>query len=252
MAILLVPSQFASIAAAVAAATAGDTIHLEAGYAGNEAATVTVGNLVVDGPSSVANVTLTLAAGVSSITLTGGANIDVRGNGGPNSITGNAGDNDLRGNAGNDTLNGGGPVGVAADDDWADYAGAGGAVKVTLTDISNGHTGGFSTGADGNDTLVDIENLRGGDFADTLTGNAENNHLRGGAGADTLIGGGHTGGGEAGASGDWADYRGASGSVRVTLTDGTGGPTGGFSTGADGADTLIDIQFSSSPRPECF
>ena len=40
------------------------------------------------------------------------------------------------------------------------------------------------------DTLIDIENIKGTDFEDRLTGNSENNILTGGDGSDTLTGGG--------------------------------------------------------------
>ncbi|MBK9080698.1 MAG: calcium-binding protein [Rhizobiales bacterium] len=142
-------------------------------------------------------------------------------------MTGNSADNWLRGNAGADTLNG------AAGEDWADYKFATGAVTVTLTNAVGGHTGGSSSGADGNDTLIDIEDVRGGDFNDSLTGNSSDNKLRGGLGNDTINGG---------AGLDFASYRNASAAVTVTLTNAVGGHTGGSSSGADGNDTLIDIE----------
>ena len=91
-------------------------------------------------------------------------------------ITGSSADNDLDGRAGNDTLDGG------AGTDTAEYNQASGAVQVNLAL-------GTATGADGNDTLISIENVRGSVHGDLLTGNAGANVLEGLAGNDTLSGG---------------------------------------------------------------
>ncbi len=106
---------------------------------------------------------------------------------------------------------------------------------MTLTDSAgpNGPTGGFSTGADGNDTLENIENVIGSAFNDTLTGNSLANSLRGGVGDDTIDGG---------AGVDFALYNLASSGVTVTLTDRVNGVTGGTSSGTDGNDTLRNIE----------
>ncbi len=104
-------------------------------------------------------------------------NDDVRGFGGNDNLSGAVGNDYLAGGLGNDTLNGG--VGS----DWADYVGASGAVTVSL--LTN-----TSSGAAGNDTLVALENIRGGQFADNLTGNSGNNLLNGGPGGDVMSGGG--------------------------------------------------------------
>ncbi|HVZ45659.1 MAG TPA: hypothetical protein VHA82_17765 [Ramlibacter sp.] len=128
-------------------------------------------------------------------------------------LTGSAGTDVLRGNAGNDTIDGG------AGNDWADYAAATGAVTASLAT-------GTSSGADGTDTLVSIERLRGSDFGDVLTGDAGDNILRGNQGNDTLDGG---------AGNDAADYRNATGGVTVRLDLGT-------ASGADGNDSLANIE----------
>ncbi|MGI1662651.1 beta strand repeat-containing protein [Palleronia sp. KMU-117] len=99
----------------------------------------------------------------------------------------------FRGGAGNDTFNGA-SNGTDYVDYWDDseYEG-GGAVTVNL--LTGTATDGFGDA----DTLVDIENVRGSKFGDSLTGNADNNELEGmdgndtingGDGDDTLIGGG--------------------------------------------------------------
>ncbi|OOG68665.1 hypothetical protein B0E45_17580, partial [Sinorhizobium sp. A49] len=100
-------------------------------------------------------------------TLAGGA--------GDDSLFGQDEDDVLSGGLGNDRLHGG-----TGDTDTASYAGANGAVTVNLTT-------GTATGADGNDTLIDIENVTGSAFDDTITGNAGANTLTGGAGNDTYF-----------------------------------------------------------------
>jgi Ca2+-binding RTX toxin-like protein len=90
-------------------------------------------------------------------------------------LTGDASDNILRGIAGEDTLDGG------AGGDTADYSSASGAVNANLNTRS-------SSGADGNDLFINIENLTGSSHGDTLTGSTGANVLRGLAGNDTLTG----------------------------------------------------------------
>ena len=165
-------------------------------------------------------------------------------------ITGDAGNNFIRGYAGDDSLDGGDGF------DRAAYDFGSGSVNVSLRTNT-------ATGSEGNDTLANFENLRGGSFNDTLEGNDGVNDLeggdgndfiqglagddvlegqggedtlRGGQGNDTLDGGGHGSG-----QFDYADYRDVVGAVTVRLTglDGTGN---GSATGGDaGTDTLIGI-----------
>lgn len=94
---------------------------------------------------------------------------------------GTGGNDVLMGGAGTDTLDGG------EGSDTASYADATGNVFVNLTITTAQAVG----GGDGTDTLVSIENLIGGNFNDTLTGDDGDNTLSGGAGNDTF----HTGGG---------------------------------------------------------
>lgn len=128
-------------------------------------------------------------------------------------ITGATTNDYLRGNRGNDTIDGG--TGI----DRVDYQSATGAVSVSLLL-------GASTGADGNDVLVGIEDVTGSAFDDTLIGDNNANTLRGVGGDDTLNGGGGT---------DRADYISATGGVNVSLMTNQ-------ATGADGTDTLTSIE----------
>jgi subtilisin family serine protease len=90
----------------------------------------------------------------------------------------------LNGLGGNDTLDGGlgadsliGDAGI----DLVSYAGATGAVTVSLASNRAG-------GAAGADSLSGFENVLGGNAADSLLGDAASNQLMGGNGADTLDG----------------------------------------------------------------
>lgn len=140
-------------------------------------------------------------------------------------LTGGSANDTLIGNGGADTLDGGGGT------DTASYVGSPETVNVSIA--SGSGTGGDAEG----DTLVSIENLRGGIFDDTLTGDAGKNELRGAEGNDTLNGGdgndilfGNEGSDilNGGAGGDYASYAGATAGVIVNLTGtGTGGDADG-------------------------
>jgi Ca2+-binding RTX toxin-like protein len=83
----------------------------------------------------------------------------------------------------NDTLDGGNGVFTGATDtgDYADYEIATAGVTASLTS---------ATGASiGTDTIVNVESLEGSPFADTLTGDTNDNQLIGNGGDDTLSSG---------------------------------------------------------------
>jgi VCBS repeat-containing protein len=105
------------------------------------------------------------------------ADVVYGGNGDDTMWTG-GGNDSLYGGAGNDYLNG------EAGTDTAFYSDAASGVTVSLATTSAQNTGGAGT-----DTLINIENLYGSGFADTLTGNSGDNSIWGGAGNDTLRGG---------------------------------------------------------------
>jgi RTX calcium-binding nonapeptide repeat (4 copies) len=105
-------------------------------------------------------------------------------------LLGGAGDDMLDGGIGNDTLlagrdPGGSDVFVGGDgEDFVDYAGRTAPITVTLT-------GGADDGEAGENDEVDesVENVRGGDGDDHISGSASSNKLWGGGGNDVLLGG---------------------------------------------------------------
>jgi Ca2+-binding RTX toxin-like protein len=92
--------------------------------------------------------------------------------------TGNSLNNVIDAGTGNNILNGGAGV------DTLSYAFATAAVTANL-----GLTTAQATGGSGSDTLLNFENLTGGQYNDKLTGSALANTLTGGAGNDTLTAG---------------------------------------------------------------
>ena len=141
------------------------------------------------------------------------------------SITGNGLDNFFRGLGGNDTLNGNGG------NDWASYdrdVDNGGAGAVTVNLAAGTATDGFGAA----DTLISIENVRGGALGDFITGDGNDNFLQGLAGNDTLNGG---------AGFDDVSYERDSvdgGLAGVTVNLATGAATDGFGN----TDTLVSIE----------
>lgn len=108
--------------------------------------------------------------------LNGGGSADkLDGGAGDDSLNGSGGSDTLIGGLGNDLLNGG------SSKDTVDYTAAAGSVAVDLAL-------GTATG-EGNDTLLNIENVTGSGFNDTITGSTLANVLVGGGGADTIRGG---------------------------------------------------------------
>jgi Ca2+-binding RTX toxin-like protein len=147
------------------------------------------------------------------------------GGGGDDLLAGGGGNDDLLGGLGDDTLVGGtGTDGLAGADgaDWASYEdrvgspGVPPAVVATLTSPAGG-------GAPGETDAYDaIENLRGGDGHDTLTGSTAQNAIQGGLGNDLIVGVRGSApdtlvGGENAGDGDTVSYSGESAAVTIDL-----------------------------------
>ena len=150
-------------------------------------------------------------------------------------LYGGAGNDILRGGTGPDILDGG------AGNDWAYFD-----LSITIGVNINLATGVVSGGTANGDTLISIENVKGTNFADILTGDAGSNFLDGGDGTDQLYGGagddvlrGGKGADilDGGAGSDWA-YFDLSTTVGVSINLTTGVVSGGTANG----DTLISIE----------
>ncbi len=137
---------------------------------------------------------ITIANGVTVEHATGGNGDDtVQGNGAANRLTGNDGNDSLLGGGGADTLDGGAGADVlngGGGTDLADFNSAEGRVLVDLASDASGAAFArfFTEGAGAGDTFVEVENARGGTFADNLRGDASGNVLTGGGGWDRLYG----------------------------------------------------------------
>ncbi|MEI8266615.1 MAG: Ig-like domain-containing protein [Betaproteobacteria bacterium] len=136
-------------------------------------------------------------------------------------LIGSDGDNRLAGAAGTDTIDGAGGF------DWAEYNSAEAGVTASLAQGQATNDGfGFV------DTLINIENLRGSIYNDSLTGNTGFNQFKGEAGNDTIVGGDGTD--TASYAGARADYNAAFANGILTLTDSV--------SGRDGVDTVSQVE----------
>ena len=157
--------------------------------------------------------------------LIGSAHADLLvGSVGNNTLDGGAGDDTLDGGAGADQLIGGAGV------DTVDYTASRQGVQVSL-----GTGQGLFGDAQG-DRLQDVENLRGSDHDDELTGNGGVNRLEGGSGDDTLEGAGGADELRGGDGRDTASYVGAETGVRASLVQADG------NTGDAAGDTYDSIE----------
>lgn len=157
----------------------------------------------------------TLDGGNHDDYLYGGADNDTLiGGDGWDELYGDDGDDILEGNRRDDTLDGG------LGSDTTTYHNENSSVTVNLS------TGNVSGGG-GSDTLISIENIRGSDHNDILTGDGGSNIINGDGGNDTIDGG---------AGIDTASYAHAASAVSVNLS------LGSASDGDGGSDTLTGIE----------
>lgn len=143
---------------------------------------------------------LVAATGAGRLNFNGGAGQDrLEGGSGDDGLSGDAGDDwliggmgadQLRGGDGDDLIEGGGGddlIDGGAGVDTVSYANAPGAVVVNLS--VNGYN---ATGIDGQDRIVNVENVIGSGFDDVIIGGSAANRLEGGDGNDRLEGRGGT------------------------------------------------------------
>ena len=144
---------------------------------------------------SFATSAVTVDLGVTTAQATGGSGTDtiinietLYGSAYGDTLKGNSLGNKLSGQSGNDMIY----VGSGTASDFIDggvgvdslyYSKATSAVTVDL-----GVTTAQATGGSGTDTIINVENLYGSAFGDTLRGNSSGNQLYGAAGNDTLNG----------------------------------------------------------------
>src|SRR4029079_11753291 len=154
--------------------------------------------------------------------------------------------------AGNDTLEGGADNDILFGDDGDDtatYRNALAAITANLGDSTE------NNGEAEGDTYDGIENLEGGKFADTLTGDGSANRLKGGArndqlfgglGADNLEGGAGADKLDGGGGIDAATYAGASAGVTVYLDPANAAKNKGDAAGDSfiSIDNLIGSDFN--------
>ncbi len=120
-----------------------------------------------------------ISGGIGNDTLHGGNDNDILDGGGNNDeLYGGAGNDILLGGTGNDFFDGG------AGTDTASFAGYTTYVNVDLSNTAAQNT------REGTDTFINIENLIGTDFNDTLQGDSNTNQIDGGLGADNIWGNG--------------------------------------------------------------
>ncbi|MAH85195.1 MAG: hypothetical protein CBB68_13185 [Rhodospirillaceae bacterium TMED8] len=140
-------------------------------------------------------------------------------------ITGDAADNVFRGKGGDDIIDGG---------DGVDQLRMDRAPEGVEADLSAGTV--TVDGYGGSDTISNIENVRGSEFDDIISGDNEVNVLDGRDGDDLLSGGAGNDTLDGGSGQDTADYSGDTAGITVTLENNT------VVDGYGDTDTLIDIE----------
>lgn len=186
-----------------------------ASYAGGLGVTVSL---------AIAGAQDTIGAGID--TLTGIENLI--GSDFNDSLIGDGNNNLLDGGLGNDFIDGGAGIDTVT---YASLTGGSG-VNIDLTLLGQNLVGGS-----GQDTLRNIENLIGSQYADTLTGDTLDNVIEGGLGNDILNGGGGI---------DTVSYATASAAVGVNISGTTWlGVAANASSGGAGLDALIAGTFEN-------
>ncbi|MDB5738993.1 MAG: outer rane adhesin like protein [Alphaproteobacteria bacterium] len=185
--------------------------------------------------------------GKGNDTLIGGDGNDIlHGNDGDDTLDGGAGDDQLFGGAGDDTL----IVSTGTDlldgntdplGDTVDFRNATSGVTANLGGAQQNFTASFG-GVTTLTTLVNIQNITGSSFGDTLTGDDNANTIKGGAGNDTLTGGKGNDALDGGADTDTAVYTGNFAQYTVAVGNTGNGTVTDTVLNRDGTDTLTSIE----------
>ena len=156
-----------------------------------------------------------------------GGNDNLNGGAGQDKINGGAGNDIITGGYGSDILDGGSGDNSANFSDTENLTGSSNPTGVNVNLSTGINSGGTAQG----DILINIQNIIGSSFVDTLTGDDTNNTITGGAGADIIDGG---------LGNDTASYSTSSAGVTVNLniTD----PNGQVSAGDASGDKLSNIE----------
>jgi len=174
----------------------------------------------------------------------------IRGDAGNNQLSGGYGDDSLSGGDGNDKLLGGAGDDVIDGGSGIDTVSFADAWSTSLDGVNVDLAAGTSSGAGGDDTIENVENVEGSYRNDTIIGDAESNTLQGnwgddqlsgGAGDDILEGGQGNDTLDGGADNDVARYQGNRDDYEITENeDGTW--TIRDTQGQDGEDTLRNVE----------
>ncbi len=192
------------------------------------------GNVTIVGSAGndIVNATTT----VSGQPFPGTGNDTISGLGGNDQLSGLAGNDVLLGGTGNDTLLGGAGADTldgGEGNDTADLSDRG-SLRISL---SGSTAADVRVGTRVEDSIVNIENVRGGNGNDRITGDALANTLNGGLGSDTLTGGG----GKDSLIGGDGDDRLSGGASVDRLDGGTGSDTFVLSTTAAARDNIVNF-----------
>ena len=231
----LLPSGTVSFAAGESSKTITVSVHGDTTVEPNEGFLVTLAgptNGAVLGTATASGLIQNDDLSLNAVNGTAGADT-LTGTLGADRLQGLGGNDVLIGRAGNDVLDGG------TGTDRADWLNDGGTLGVNA-DLMRGTT----TRGPEVDTLLNLEDLRGTQFADTLQGNDSVNTLDGNAGNDTLSG---RGGNDLLAGGTGSNTMdGGTGTDRVTYSGGSTGivldmGTGLVTRGTD-TDRIVNIE----------
>ena len=190
----------------------------------------------------------TLADNVERLILSGAASVlNGTGNAQDNTIYGNAYNNLLSGVGGNDVLNGGDGNDTLDGGNGSNVLDGGTGIDTVVyssnlstgitVDLATGHTTNVADLPGNTDTLVNIENVSGTDFADQIAGDAGSNALFGNGGSDTLTGGAGNNTLDGGTGTDTVDYSVATGAIDVNLA-----ASRAANNGFGGNDTLASLE----------